>query len=171
VVDLVGLPAMPPQEALRQRARSLVDLARLLARHNRWRPPEEAFVIDPRGITFRAGPASVSGAPGQRIEIPVEVTNGSHSWLSSDYPHHPVHVSYRWLDETGARIAEGRRTGFAEPLAPGRSAQITAAVDTPADAGRYTLVLTLVQNGFAWLDDTDPGCSTRILAVIGGDPV
>lgn len=167
VVDLVGLPALPPRDLARQRVRAVVDLSRLLVRHNRWRPPEEAFVIDARGITLRPGVTTVSAAPGQMIGVPVEVTNGSRSWLSSGFPHHPVHVSYRWLDEAGGRTGEGHRTGFPEPLAPGRSAQVTATVGAPLAPGRYTLALTLLQEGFAWFDDTDPGCTARLPAIIG----
>jgi len=171
VVDLVGLPAEPPKELARQRARAIVDWSRLLARHNRWRPPEETFVIDPRGITLRtAATATVTAAPGQIVEIPVEVTNGGRSWLSSGFPHHPVDVSYRWIDETGARIAEGHRTRLPEPLAPGRSATVTTTVEAPPAPGLYTLALTLVQDGFAWLDDTDPACGTRLAATITAPP-
>lgn len=170
VVDLVGLPAMPPAEALRQRIRGAAELARLLLGDNRWRPPEETFVVDPRGIVLRPAVATIAAAPGQIVEIPVDVTNGSRSWLSSAFPHHPVELSYRWLDESGARIAEGHRTPFREPLAPGRSAQVTATVEAPPAPGRYTLALTLVQDGFAWLDDTDRACGVRLPAVIGEAP-
>jgi FkbM family methyltransferase len=167
VVDLVGLPALPPRDLARQRVRAVVDLSRLMVRHNRWRPPEEAFVVDARGITLRPGVTTISAAPGQMIGVPVEVTNGSRSWLSSGFPHHPVHVSYRWLDEAGARTGEGHRTGLPEPLAPGRSVQVTATVGAPPAPGRYTLALTLLQEGFAWFDDTDPGCVARLPAIIG----
>lgn len=166
VVDLIGLPRIAPPELAMQRAWALADLARRLVRHNRWRAPEETFVIDARGITLRPAVTTVSASPGQTVEFPVEVRNGSRSWLSSTFPHHPVHVSYRWLDEAGRRLAEGRRTGLPVPLAPGRSAQVTAFVDAPAQPGRYTLSLTLVQDGFAWFDDTDPACAARIPATI-----
>ena len=171
VVDLVGLPAMPPKEAATQRARATADLARLLVRHNRWRAPEETFVIDPRGITLRPAIDAISAAPGHTLDFPLEVRNGSRSWLSSEFPHHPVHVSYRWFDEAGTRTgAEGRRAGLPEPLAPGRAAAVTAVVDVPTEPGRYTLVLTLVQDGFAWLDDVDPACCARLPAVIAEAP-
>ncbi|MEW6471859.1 MAG: FkbM family methyltransferase [Actinomycetota bacterium] len=170
VVDLVGVPAMPLRQLVRQRALAVVDLAKLSVHENRWRMPEETFVIDPRGIILRPAVATLSAAPGQRIEIPVELTNGSRCWLSSEFPHHPVDVSYRWLDETGARRgSDGRRTGLPEPVGPGRSTRLVATVDVPPVAGRYTLALTLVQDGFAWLDDTEPGCSATMPALIGGD--
>jgi FkbM family methyltransferase len=170
VVDLVGLPAPRAGELLRERFRAVASLARLVVRHNRWRPPEESFVIDPGGIALRPVAATVSGAPGEIVELAVDVRNRSRSWLSSAFPHQPVNVSYRWLDETGAPLGiEGRRTGFPAPLAPGRSVRLAVAVELPATPGRYTLVLTLVQERFAWLDDVDAGCTARLSATVA-DP-
>jgi FkbM family methyltransferase len=167
VIDLVGLPAAPAKEMLRERGRALVSLAKLLVRHNRWRPSEENFVIDPGGIALRPAVPAVSGTPGQIRELAVDVSNGSRSWLSSGFPHQPVNVSYRWLDETGASTGiEGRRTAFPEPLAPGRSARLGVTVELPAAPGRYTLVLTVVQERFAWLDDVDAGCTARLPATV-----
>ncbi|HEV7862439.1 MAG TPA: FkbM family methyltransferase [Acidimicrobiia bacterium] len=169
VVDLVGLPAPGVGGLLRERFRAVASLARLVVRHNRWRPPEESFVIDPGRISLRPVVTAVSGAPAQVTEIAVDVRNGSHSWLSSEFPHQPVNVSYRWLHENGAPTGiEGRRTRFAEPLAPGRSAQLGVTVELPDAPGRYTLVLTLVQERFAWLDEIDAGCTARLPATVAG---
>ena len=105
--------------------------------------------------------------PGEMVEVAVVVRNGSRSWLSSGFPHQPVNVSYRWVDGSGAPMGiEGRRTGFPEPLAPGRSARLAVAVELPTAPGRYTLVLTLVQERFAWLDDLDAGCTAHLPATV-----
>jgi FkbM family methyltransferase len=168
VVDLIGLPTAGVKELARERARSVVSLARLLLRHNRWRRPEQTFVVDPGDISLQPAVRAVTGAPATVLEVPVEVRNSTRSWLSSAFPHHPVHVSYRWLDQTGERVVpEGRRTVLPEPLAPGRSVRVAVAVDTPVAPGHYTLMLTLVQEGFAWLDDADPRCTARVPAVVG----
>jgi hypothetical protein len=170
VVDLVGLPAERPALARAgDRAVGVASLAAHLVRNNRWRPPEENFVVDPGGITVRPAAPAISGAPGQVLTLAVEVTNGSRSWLSSGFPHQPVNLSYRWLNEAGAPTGvhiEGRRTNFPEPLAPGRSARCDVTVELPAAPGRYTLVLTLVQEHFAWLDDIDAACTARLPATV-----
>jgi len=171
VVDLVALPAVPRKALFSERARAATALAGLWARHNRWRPPESNFVIDPGGIALRPAVPAVSGAPREITEIVVDIENGSRSWLSSDFLHAPVNVSYRWLDELGAPTGEeGRRSRFPEGLPPGRSAWVNLTVELPAAPGRYTLVLTLVQEGFAWLDDVDSACAARLPAVVGGRP-
>jgi hypothetical protein len=167
VIDLVGLPSAPPSKLVRQWARALASLARLRVRRNRWRQPVENFVIDPGGITLRPATPALSGGPGQILEIAVDVTNRSRSWLSSGFPHQPVNVSYRWLDESGGPTGlEGRRTNFPAPLAPGRVARLAVSVELPAAPGRYALVLTLVQEHFAWLDDLDAGCTARLSATV-----
>ena len=169
VIDLVGFPTAPWKRLVRERARAAASLIGFLVRHNRWRPPEANFVIDPGGIALRPTVPAVSGAPGQITQIVVDVNNGSRFWLSS--LHKPVNISYRWLDELGAPIGgEGRRTGFPKPLPPGRSVQLSITVELPATPGRYTLVLTLVQEHFAWLDDIDTACAARLPAVVGGGP-
>jgi FkbM family methyltransferase len=171
VIDLVGLPTAPWKRLVRERARAAASLVELLVRHNRWRPPEANFVIDPGGIALRPTVSAVSGAPGQITEIVVDVNNGSRSWLSSAFLHKPVNISYRWLDEVGAPTGgEGRRSNFAEQLPPGGSVRLSITVELPAAPGRYTLVLTLVQEHFAWLDDIDTACAARLPAVVGGGP-
>lgn len=171
VIDLVGLPDAAWPGRVRQRASAVASLVELLVRHRRRRPPEANFVIDPAGIALRPAVPAVSGAPGQITEIDVDAVNGSPFWLSSAFPHHPVHLCYRWLDGAGAPIGgEGRRSAFPEPLAPGRSARVGVTVELPATPGRYTLELTLVQEHFAWLDDIVSACAARLPAVVGDPP-
>jgi FkbM family methyltransferase len=167
VIDLVGLPTVPFTGIVRQRARALSAWARLLVAGHRAGPPADGFVVDAGGISLRPATPIVLGAPGQILELAVEIRNGSRGWLSSRFLH-PVNVSYRWLDETGAPTGiEGRRTNLPEPLAPGRSARLGVTVELPPAPGRYTLVVTLVQEYFAWLDDLDPGCAARLPATVG----
>jgi FkbM family methyltransferase len=172
VIDLVGLATAPPwKRRVRERAGAAASLVELLVRHDRRGPPEGNFVIDVAGIALRPTVPAVSGAPGQITEIVADVSNGSRFWLSSAFLHHPVNISYRWLDEVGAPTGgEGRRSGFPEPLRPGRSVRLSITVELPAAPGRYTLVLTLVQEHFAWLDDIDTACAARLPAVVGGGP-
>ena len=164
VVDLVGLPhRLQGSEQRLARGRAGTHLARLLATHNRFRPPAENFVIDPRGIVLRAEPTELGGQPGEVLSVPVDVRNGTRTWLSSQFRYHPVHLSYRWFDtDGGVVVAEGHRTTLPEPLAPGASVRVDVTVELPAAAGDYELCLTMVQEHFAWLDDIDGRFTGRI---------
>lgn len=167
IIDLVGLPAPPPpRERARSTAAAVAGAARLLKVYNRWRPADETIVVD-TDIDIAVRPSVVGGAPAQTIAVPVTVTNRTRWWLTSTAPYRPIHVAYRWLDESGAMaVAEGHRTPFAEPLGPGRSAAFDATVQLPAGPGRYELVVTLVQESIAWFDELDPRCSARVAAVV-----
>ena len=172
VVDLVGLPTAPGGvEAVRGRVRAAAALARLLKDHNRWRPPAENFVVDPGAIGLRAL-AGLEGQAGEHRSLAVEIRNGTNTWLSSQFRHHPVHLSYRWVDSEGnLAVAEGHRTVLSEPLAPGRSTQLDATVQLPPAPGDYLLHLTMVQEHFAWLDEIDGRCRGSVsVAVAAGPP-
>jgi len=169
VVDLVGLPARPgPVQALRSTARGRADERRLRLAHDPAHLPvtNMNLVIEP-AVGIVAGVAEVAGPPGSFVTVPVTVTNRSRWWLSSSFPYVPVHVAYRLFDEAGGPVvAEGRRTVFPEPVAPGGEVDLGVGVDLPAEPGRYELVVTPVQEFFTWFDDLDPGCTARLPVVV-----
>ncbi|HZQ78268.1 MAG TPA: FkbM family methyltransferase [Acidimicrobiia bacterium] len=169
VVDLVGLPARPgPLEARRARARSRAERRRLGEAHDPGHLPagNMNLVIEP-AIGVVAGGAEVAGAPGAWVTVPVTVTNRTRWWLSSSFDYVPVHVAYRVFDEAGrAVVAEGHRTPFPEPVAPGATIDVGVGVELPGEPGRYELVVTPVQEFFAWFDDLDPGCTARLPVVV-----
>jgi FkbM family methyltransferase len=168
VVDLVCQPAVPLKEVVRQRLQAVAALTRLMRRRDRERPSVQSFVVDAAGIRLRPTTHSIAGAPGEILVVEVEISNGPYWWLSSELVNaHPINVSYRWLDETGVPTGiEGRRSGLTEPLAPGGSTAVGVTVELPGSPGRFTLVLTLVQEHFTWFDDLDPGCTARLLATV-----
>jgi FkbM family methyltransferase len=170
VVDLVGLPTPPAGvEGALARARSVADRARLLKDHNRFRPPPENFVVDPGGIELRPLGGRLDGRVAEVITVPVEVRNGSRTWLSSQFRYQPVHLSYRWFDTEGnVAVAEGHRTPLPAPLAPGASVRLAATVQLPAVPGDYELHLTMVQEHFAWLDEIDGRGTGRLAATVTG---
>ncbi|HZQ76240.1 MAG TPA: FkbM family methyltransferase [Acidimicrobiia bacterium] len=169
VVDLVGLPARPgPLEAVRGQRRARADLRRLRQTHDPSHLPATNmnFVIEP-GIGIVAGVAEAAGPPGGSVGVPVTVANRTRWWLSSSFEYVPIHVAYRLLDEAGdAVVAEGHRTVFPEPLAPGGEVDLVVGVELPAAPGRYELVLTPVQEFFTWFDEIDPGCTARLPVVV-----
>jgi FkbM family methyltransferase len=168
VVDLVGLPRrLEGAEQRLARGRAGTHLARLLAAHNRFRPPAENFVVDPGGIRLRPEPGELTGQVAEILSVPVEVRNGTRSWLSSQFRYQPILVSYRWYDTEGnLAVTEGHRTALPAPLAPGASVRVAATVQLPAVPGNYELSITMVQEHFAWLDDIDPRCTARVPATV-----
>ncbi len=164
VVDLVGLPhRLQGNEQRLSRGRAGTHLARLLATHNRFRPPAENFVVDPGAIALRPEPAELGGKVAEIVTVPVEVRNGTRTWLSSQFRYQPILVSYRWYDiEGNVVVNEGHRTVLPAPLAPGASVRVGVTVQMPAVPGSYELSITLVQEHFAWLDEIDPRCAARV---------
>jgi hypothetical protein len=151
------------------RARGLIDRAVLKKAHNPWRPPEENFVVDPGGIGLRVRPpgTGLRGGPAEVMTVPVDVRNGTRTWLSSEFRYQPVHLSYRWFDREGnLAVPEGHRTPLPAPLKPGASTPLDATVQLPAVPGDYELCLTLVQEHFAWLDEIDERCTVRLPATV-----
>ncbi len=67
-----------------------------------------------------------------------------------------VVLSYRWKDLKGKVIvADGVRTSLPQDLAPGGSVRIKMNIAAPARPGRYSINVTLVQEGVAWFDEKD----------------
>ncbi len=84
----------------------------------------------------------------------VKVNNQSNSvWYG--YGNKPVLLSYHWLNEDGSvYLYDGIRTPLScEEIKPSQQIKQKIDVQTPATAGKYTLVLTLVQEGICWFED------------------
>ncbi|HEU5001804.1 MAG TPA: FkbM family methyltransferase [Actinomycetota bacterium] len=162
LVDLLCLPRGHPARhlarpgGLQAWARGARQVAQLEAAFSGGAPPENNFVAEP-SFSLSAPMASVWGLPDMDIDVATTVHNTGPYWLSSDFVYHPVHVSYRWLDEAGAPVEVlAHRARFPAPLAPGASATVRVIVRTPPEVGFYTLALTMLQEGFSWFDDLDP---------------
>ncbi len=93
---------------------------------------------------------------GTQTRIPVIIKNTSNFLWSSTEPN-PTNFSYRWLDaNTRGKpvvVPEGERTPLPYDLAVGESAAINAVIKTPSKPGKYSLVLTMVQESVAWFSD------------------
>jgi FkbM family methyltransferase len=156
VVDLVGLPTRSLLQAARAFPRSVSSVARLARVYNR-RQPAENKIVEPT-ISFASGTTEITGDAGAVIHVPTTVENRSRWWLSSAFPYHPVHLSYRMLDATGSKLVDGHRTSLPTPLGPGGSVTLDMTVELPSVAGNYRLATTLVQESFAWFDELNPDC-------------
>ena len=172
VVDLIGLPdRLQGTEQRLARGRAATHLARLMATHNRFRPPAENFVVDPGAITLRTELTELGGQVEEIVTVGVEICNGTRTWLSSQFRYQPILVSYRWCDTEGnLAVTEGHRTALPAPLAPGASVRVAATVQLPAIPGDYQLSITMVQEHFAWFDEIDPHCAARVSATVTAGP-
>lgn len=90
---------------------------------------------------------------GSTLRLPIFLKNKS-NFIWSNAGLNPTNFSYRWLDASDKLVvADGDRTILPFDLAPGESAAINAVIKTPAIPGKYTLVLTMVQESVAWFSD------------------
>ncbi len=167
VVDLVVRPGASPRSRLADFLRGLRSEVRARREHPRNEPPVNNFVVQP-DITLSTSATEVTGAPNETVTVPVRVVNHSGFWLSSAFPHHPVRACYRWADDDGTVVVpEGHRTSFPEPIPPGATGELDVTVQLPPASGRYQLIVTLLQEEFAWLDWVEPGCAIRVPATVG----
>jgi len=94
---------------------------------------------------------------GQRMLADVSFKNVStRTWPSKPNSEgmRAVNLSYHWLDKKGAMVVfDGLRTPLPHDLNPGESMQLKAAILAPDKRGKYTLEVTLVQEGVAWFPE------------------
>jgi acetolactate synthase-1/2/3 large subunit len=101
---------------------------------------------------------------GELVEVSANLTNLS----ARTYPvgvggDHPIHLSYRWMSESGKRIAPDHnplRTLLPEDFLAGNDMAAVLLVRAPATAGLYRLRITLVQEHVFWFDDVNSATAT-----------
>lgn len=82
----------------------------------------------------------------------VDIMNCSDRIIDS-YGDNPVHISYHWIDEKDNIVVyDGERTNITPPLLPFNHREYKLGVISPKKRGKYRLVVTLVQEGVAWLE-------------------
>jgi FkbM family methyltransferase len=89
----------------------------------------------------------------ERATLSVSIKNLSgHNWASDTG--FPINACYHWLDSSGeVYLYDGVRTQLPKEGVPfGSSVCMDISVAAPSEAGSYTLMLTLVQEGVAWLE-------------------
>lgn len=146
--------------------RGVKDAARATVAYNRWRLPTKNFVIEPSyGLQF--GINELRGQSGQLVRVGIAVNNTSRFWYSSRFPEHAVCVSYHWLSEDGNVVErDGIRTFLPAALGPGRRLAFEMTVQLPLNPGRYTLLVSLVQENFLWFYKLDPSLGHRLPTMV-----
>ncbi len=111
---------------------------------------------------FRAGyqvTPTITVAPGQRVTVPVTLTNtGSSTWSATGSV--VVDLGSHWYTSDGSLVEwDGDRAPLASNVTPGQSVTVQASETAPATPGAYQLRFDLVLEGVAWFSNrgTAPG--------------
>ena len=98
----------------------------------------------------------------ETVAVPCTVTNRGDATYASAPPN-PVELCYRWYDDDGSTVGAGTwiHTPLPFPVPPGETLHTALRVAAPQEPGRYTLAITLLQEGIAWFDDVDRANGVR----------
>jgi SAM-dependent methyltransferase len=103
---------------------------------------------------------------GDLLRIPISIRNIGDAPLSS-FSLHPALLSYRWRLNTGEiLIRDGLRTSLPRTLYRGDRENLLISVRAPAEAGLYSLEITLVEEHLRWHEDESAGLPIRIETLV-----
>jgi hypothetical protein len=111
---------------------------------------QEVRVGDRYRVAWLSVAAPSKGTAGETVTFPVRVRNeGSLTWVPGG--DHPVHLSYRWLDtDRNIVIGDGLRSSLSQEVAPEQETGLEAQVQFPPEAGRYILLMDMVEEFVTW---------------------
>ena len=112
-------------------------------------------------LSLRALASHPVHEPGATVEYAVEIRNDSPHSLRSGGAN-PINIAYHWYKGEHCVIFDGARSRLASPVKPGTHAVNSARVTTPTEPGKYRLVIALVQEAVAWLDDPQRSISLEV---------
>ena len=100
--------------------------------------------------------------PGERVTIPVTVTNsGRRPWRRSE----EIHLSYHLYEHAGRPLVDGPRTDLPRDVPPGDSVTLDAVLRAPAKAGEYLLMWDMVHEETTWFSGQGVKPGTARLSV------
>lgn len=100
------------------------------------------------------------------IKLPVYLRNTS-NFIWSSQAENPVVFSYHWLDvNEKVLVWDGERTDLPSPVPPQASISLNATIKAPDIPGKYTLRLTMVQEGVAWFDEEAAKTEDIVVTVV-----
>jgi hypothetical protein len=104
------------------------------------------------------------------MTIPVRVTNPTiENWPAKGdgAGRYPVNLSYHWIDHGGrAVVMDGKRAELPRDVQSGETVYLVLSADPPPLPGRYTLRLTMVQEGVSWFDAVAGGAADLSVEVL-----
>ncbi len=115
-------------------------------------------------------PQEIVSQPGERLEIPVKVSNvGKRSWNNDG--EYFFALSYHLYDAGGNPVTyEGERTRLPESVAIGKDLEVQGQVLAPLQTGIYSIEWDMVQEAITWFSWKD-GANARSTLIVRGDPV
>lgn len=78
-----------------------------------------------------------------------------------------VRVSYQWLDSQGNIVKDGLRAYIQDELKPNESINVDMVIQYPIQKGKYTLIISLVQEGCTWFYLSNEGFITSSIEYKG----
>jgi Sulfotransferase family len=130
--------------------------------------PEETLLTAPFGVMTVKSPVSPMTVNQQKI-LHILITNqGFQKWASSTQ--FPLYASYHWLLSSGETYGHPsvRTPVPVKLLRAGESVAVDMTVVAPGRPGLYTLVATLIQDQFTWLERR--GFTPAIITVVVKNP-
>lgn len=128
--------------------------------------PVEACRVEISGPQGFAGPIAAAST----TTLDVSLINRAGAILPIAAPH-PVRIGCAWVSAGGRRTEQRQRTQLRRSLPPGEPETCRVTLQAPDRPGRYTLVVTLVQEGVRWFDAVSAANSwTTEVAVAGERP-
>ena len=146
---------------LRSRVRPRAVAGAVAERLGELRPGAARFVTEAELAVRALSAPPARMAPGEEADVEVEVRNTGPHALSGVWRAHPVRLASRWHAPDGRPVAEGPRAPLPDPLPPGAAARRTVRVVAPAAEGPHELVVSGVQEHYAWLDAHGPAAAVR----------
>ena len=138
--------------------RSVLDERRPVSAGVDWHPSTVPLQVEHQAVLrlqFLTIPESVG--PRSHFMVEVSLFNGTDLPIATAAPW-PCLLMYRWLDAaTGGLVVEhGFRSIIQPPAWPGEETTYTMRVISPDVPGNYTLRVTIIQEGWRWLDFLAP---------------
>ena len=109
--------------------------------------PSDGLQISIRGVSV---PTAIQAGTDGRLVL--FVSNQSTLSLASTPPN-PVNLAAEWVQDGLPAIGEPERLALPRRIEPGEGLEFGVLLNAPNQPGDYKLVLTLVQEGVAWLRD------------------
>jgi hypothetical protein len=124
-----------------------------------WHPATVPLQIEDQAalrLQFRIAPQSIESR--RHFTFEVNLFNGAAVPIGSAAPW-PSMLMYRWLNASSGSIVieHGFRTIIQPPAWPGAQSSYSMRAIAPHEPGNYILRVTIIQEGWRWLDSLTPG--------------
>jgi hypothetical protein len=106
---------------------------------------------------------------GARLALDGRLHNDTKQWMSSTFVLHPFTVRARWFARDETLLSEEHEPARFGPVGPHTATDVRLVVTAPAQPGEYHLVLSVVQEGFAWHYELDSSLAVHVAVTVERD--